>query len=281
MTLDDKIVLVHGLDRARPPHYLGGAGFAAGIPRLGIPDVQSTDGRSGVGHAGGNGRYATALPCSLALAATWNPALADEFGALMGKECRQLGFQISLGGTANLVREPRNGRNFECFGEDPLLIGKMLGRQLKATQAEGVVGNINRYAINDQETCRAGWNAYNVVIDKRTMRETDLLAFEIAIKESDVGTVMGAYNRLNGLFCCESAYLMNDVLKKSWGYKGWVMSDWGATPNTVNAVMAGFDQEMPGDHYLGEALKKAVENGEVPMARLDDMVHRILRTSAT
>jgi beta-glucosidase len=275
MTLDEKVVLVHGLPGPQPPQALGGAGYAPGIPRLGIPDVQSVDGRSGVGLRPARGRYATALPSSLALAASWDLALAHDYGTLMGKECRQLGFQISLGGTANLVREPRNGRNFECFGEDPLLIGKMLGRQLKATQEQGVVANINRFAINDQETERC---TYNVVMDKRTMRETDLLAFEIAIKESNVGTVMGSYNRVNGVYACENSYLLNDLLKKTWGFKGWVMSDWGATHSTVKSALAGFDQEMPEGQYLGAPLKAAVEKGQVPQARLDDMVRRILRT---
>jgi beta-glucosidase len=275
MTLEEKVVLVHGAGKVRPANWLGGAGYAAGIPRLGIPEVQSSNGRSGVGQAGPRGRYATALPCALALSATWDLALSRDYGALMGKECRQLGFQISLGGTANLVREPRCGRNFECFGEDPILIGKMLAEELKATQAQGVIANINRYALNDQETARG---SYDVVMDKRTMRETDLLAFEIAIKESGVGTVMGAYNRLNGVYCCENSYLLNDVLKEAWGYKGWVMSDWGGTHSTTAAVMAGLDQEMAGGKYLGDALREAVAKGEVPLARLDDMVRRILRT---
>ncbi len=280
MTLDEKVNLVHGLDvwRGNPPapaQWLGGAGFAPGIPRLGILDIQMTDGRSGVGRGAGRGRYATALPSALALAATWDLKLARDFGTLLGKECRDLGFHVSLGGTANLVRDPRNGRNFECFGEDPILIGKMIAQELKATQDQGVVANINRYALNDQET---GRTVYSVVMDKRTMRETDLLAFEIAIKESEVGTVMGAYSRVNGEFACENAYLLNELLKKTWGFKGWVMSDWGATHSTVQSALAGFDQEMPGDQFLGAALKAAVEKGEVPLARLDDMVHRILRT---
>ncbi len=279
MTLDEKINLVHGLNvwRANPPprQWLGGAGFVPGISRLGIGDIQMTDGRSGVGRGADRGRYATALPSALALAASWDLNLARDFGAVLGKECRELGFQVSLGGTANLVRDPRNGRNFECFGEDPLFIGKMIAAELKATQHQGVVANINRYALNDQET---GRTVYNVVMDRRTMRETDLLAFEIAIKESGVGSVMGAYNRLNGDYCCENRYLLNDVLKKAWAFKGWVMSDWGGTHSTVKAVLAGFDQEMPGDTFLGAALKAAVEKGEVPVARLDDMVHRILRT---
>ncbi len=227
-------------------------------------------------NTGHRGRYATALPSSLAAGATWDLKAAYDYGALIGKESRDVGFNVSLGGTANLIREPRNGRNFECWSEDPIMIGKMLGRALKGTQDQGIIGNINRYAVNDQET---GRNIYSVVMDRRALRETDLLAFEIAIKESEVGTVMCAYNKLNSEYTCESGYLLNDVLKKAWGYKGWVMSDWGAVHSTVNSALAGFDQEMPTGRYYGAALKAAVEKGEVPVARLNDMVHRILRTS--
>jgi len=279
MTLEEKIALVHGTDvwslNPGPAKWLGGAGYVPGIPRLGIPDLQMTDGRSGVANTGRRGRYATALPCSLACAASWDPKVAYEYGALLGKEVRDLGFNVSLGGTANIIREPRNGRNFECFGEDPILIGKMLGRELKATQDQQVIGNINRYAVNDQETGRF---SINVVIDQRSMRESDLLAFEIAIKESNVGTVMCAYNQVNGDYACENRYLLTDVLKKDWDYKGWVMSDWGADHSTVKAALAGFDQEEPGGVYFGAPLKAAVEKGKVPTARLNDMVHRILRT---
>ena len=279
MTLEEKIALVHGTDvwslHPGPAGWLGGAGWVPGIPRLGIPDLQMTDGRSGVANTGWRGRYATALPCALACAASWDLKVAYGYGALLGKEVRDLGFNVSLGGTANIIREPRNGRNFECFGEDPILIGKMLGRELKATQDQQVVGNINRYAVNDQEMARFTINA---VIDKRSMQESDLLAFEIAIKESNVGTVMCAYNRVNGEYACENNYLLTDVLKNAWAYKGWVMSDWGADHSTVKAALAGFDQEEPGSQYFGEALKAAVEKGEVPTTRLNDMVHRILRT---
>ena len=281
MTLDEKIVLVHGIlvhkgRGPKPRNYLhGGAGYVAGIARLGIPDVQMTNGRSGVGQAGKLGRYATALPSALALSASWDTDLAHEYGKLMGKECRQLGFQVSLGATANLVREARNGRNFECLGEDPILIGKMLAAQIRGTQAEGVIANLNRYAVNDHENHR---HKYNIVMNERTMRETDLLAFEIIVKESGVGSVMGAYNRLNGIYCCENDYLLNEVLKKEWGFTGWVMSDWSGTHSDVKAALAGLDQEMPASKYFGVRLKQAVEKGQVPMARLDDMVHRILRT---
>jgi beta-glucosidase len=273
MTLDEKIQTVHGVVGGQGS--LGGAGFVPGIPRLGIPDLQMTDGRSGVANSGLHGRYATALPSALANAASWDVKSAYEYGALLGKEVRELGFNVSLGGTSNLIREPRNGRNFECLGEDPILIGEMLGQELKGTQDQKVIGNINRYVANDQETGRL---VGNVVIDKRALQETDLLAFKIAIKESGVGTVMCAYNRLNGAYICEDRYVIEDVLKKSWGFNGWVMSDWGATHSTVPSALAGFDQEMPDGRYYGESLKEAVEDDQVPMERLDDMVHRILRT---
>lgn len=277
MTLDEKIQLVHGTEgwgANAHSQSLGGAGFVPGIPRLGVPGLQMTDGRSGVANTGYRGRYATALPSSLAAAASWDLKVAQAYGALIGRETRDLGFNVSLGGTANLIREPRNGRNFECWGEDPILIGKMLGRELKATQDQAVIGNINRYAVNDEETGRLVANA---ILDKRSMRETDLLAFEIAIKESGVGTVMCSYNQVNGDYACESSYLLNNVLKKDWGFKGWVMSDWGGTHSTVKAVLAGHDQEQPGRTYFGDALKLAVEKGEVPISRLNDMLHRILR----
>ena len=280
MTLDEKLGLVHGGSAysgqatPQPTQSLGGAGFIPGVPRLGIPDFQMTDGRSGVANTGRRGRYATALPSSLAAGATWDLKLAYEYGALLGKETRDLGFNVSLGGTANLIREPRNGRNFECWSEDPIAIGKMLGRALKGTQDQLVVGNINRYAVNDQEN---GRQIYSANLDKRSMRETDLLAYEITIKESDVGTVMCAYSKLNGTYACENPWLLNDVLKKDWGFKGWVMSDWGAVHSTVPTALAGFDQEMPRGTYF-DALKTSIEKGDVPLSRLNDMVHRILRT---
>lgn len=280
MSLVEKIGLIHGgtnyegPESPIPPGSLGGAGWIPGIPRLGIPDLQMTDGRSGVANTGHLGRYATALPTPLLTGASWDLDVAYEFGALLGKETRDLGFHVSLGGTANLIREPRNGRNFECLSEDPILLGKMLGRLLKGTQDQGVIGNINRYAVNDQET---GRTSVNVVIDERSLRETDLLAFEIAIKESGVGTVMCAYNLVNRDYACENNHLLNDILKNAWGFQGWVMTDWGANHSTVKSALAGLDQEMPTGHHFGK-LKAAVEKGELPLSRLDDMVHRILRT---
>ena len=177
------------------------------------------------------------------------------------------------------MREPRNGRNFEYMGEDPILAGKMLSEFVKGMKSQKVITDVKHYAFNDQETAR---NSYNVRLDKRTMRETDLLAFEIAITEAEPGMVMCSYNKLNGDWACENSYLLNDLLKKTWGFKGFVLSDWGATHSTAKAALNGLDNEQPGGDVsrsrFGDALKKAVESGEVPMSRLDDMVHRIVRT---
>jgi len=282
MTLDEKISLLHGggwgslFDpNARPARSLGGAGFIPGIPRLGIPDLQMSDAAVGVARGAAFGRYSTPLPSAVAEAATWDLKMAAEYGALIGSELRDQGFNMSLGGGVNLTREPRNGRNFEYRGEDPILAGRIAGADMKALQEQGVIGDLKHYALNDQEN---GRNYVNIKIGERAMRETDLLAFEIALKESNAGAVMCSYNLLNGTYACENSYLLNDVLKKAWGFRGFVISDWGATHSTVKAAMAGLDMEMPGDEYFGEALKKAVQAGEVPQSRLDDMVRRILRT---
>lgn len=253
----------------------GGAGFVPGIPRLGIPDLQMADSAVGVTRGAARSRYSTLLPSTVSEASSWDLKLAYDYGALIGRELRDQGYNVSLGGGVDLTREPRNGRTFEYQGEDPILAGKMVGQLMKGLQDQGVIGDLKHYALNDQET---GRNIASANLDKRSMRESDLLAFEIGLKESNAGMVMGAYNRVNGDYCCENSYLLNDVLKKAWGFKGWVLSDWGGTHSTVKAALAGLDQEMPGGRYFGDALKQAVGAGEVPMARLNDMVHRILRT---
>ncbi len=285
MTLDEKISLLHGTGmmgfrptgEAPPPptRSLGGAGFVPGIPRLGIPDIQMSDAAVGVARGAAHSRYSTALPSGVAEASNWDTKVACEYGALIGSELRDQGFTMSLGGGVNLTREPRNGRNFEYKGEDPILAGTIVGHEMKCLQAQGVMGDIKHFAVNDQET---GRNIGNVILDKRSLRETDLLAFEIGVKVGDIAGVMCSYNKLDGDWACENKYLMDDFLKKAVGHKGFVVSDWGATHSTVKAVLAGLDHEEPGSTYLGEKLKKAVEEGEVPMSRIDDMVHRILRS---
>jgi beta-glucosidase len=282
MTLAEKISLLHGtgMKDLSPMSPLaaqsnGGAGYVVGIPRLGIPGIQMSDAAYGVRHSGDNGRYSTALPDDLAGAASWDLDAAYEYGALIGRELRDQGYNMSLGGGVNLAREPRDGRTFEYMGEDPLLAGKMVAQLINGTQAQHVLGDIKHYALNDQES---GRNAVNVNIDKRSMRETDLLAFEIALRESNAAAVMCSYNRVNGAYACENKYLLTDVLKKAWNFNGFVLSDWGGTHSAAEASAAGLDHEEPGELFYGAELEKAVNSGRVPLAELDDHVHRILRS---
>jgi beta-glucosidase len=234
-----------------------------------------SDAAYGVRASGQNGRYSTALPCNLAAAASWNPDAAYEYGALIGRELRAQGFNMSLGGGVDLTREPRNGRNFEYLGEDPILAGKMVGQLIKGTQDQHIIGDIKHYAINDQES---GRNAVNVNIDERSARETDLLAFEIGIRDGNPAGVMCSYNRVNGTYACDNKYLLTDVLKKDWKFPGFVLSDWGGAHSIAKASAAGMDHEQPNDYFYGERLKKAVEAGEVPLSEVDEHVRRILRS---
>src|SRR5260221_3044232 len=282
MTLDEKVSLLHGTGMASlgPVSPLavksnGGAGYVVGIPRLGIPAIQMSDAAYGVRNSGENGRYSTALPDDLAGAASWDPDAAYEYGALIGRELRAQGYNMSLGGGVNLAREPRNGRTFEYMGEDPVLAGTMVGQVMKGDQAQHVIGDIKHYALNDQES---GRNAVNVNIDKRSMRESDLLAFEIGLRESNAAAVMCSYNRVNGDYACENQYLLTDVLKKDWHFPGFVLSDWQGAHSTEKASKAGLDHEEPGEIFFGPEMKKAVESGKVSQAELNDHVHRILRS---
>jgi beta-glucosidase len=279
LTLDEKISLLHGQGGfgpgAGPTESNGGAGWSNAIPRLGIPAIQMADSAYGVTRGAASGRYSTALPNNLAAASAWDPQAAFEYGALIGRELREEGYSMSLGGGVNLTREPRNGRTFEYQGEDPLLAGTLAGNFVKGVQSEHIIGDLKHYAINDQES---GRNAVNANIDKRSMRESDLRAFEIALKISDAGAFMCSYNRVNGDFACENTYLLTDVLKKDFKFPGFVVSDWGGTHSTAKASHAGLDQEQPGKGFFGDALKKAVDDGEVSQAEIDDHVHRILRT---
>jgi beta-glucosidase len=220
-------------------------------------------------------RYSTLLPSVLGAASSWDLDLAYLYGSVIGRELRDQGHNMSLGGGVNLAREPRNGRNFEYAGEDPVLAGHFVGHLVRGIQSQKVMSNLKHFALNDQET---GRTVANVVTDARTLRETDLLAFEIAHEIAQPAAIMCSYNKLNGDHACENDYLLNQVLKKDFGFRGWVVSDWGATHSTVKAVRNGLDQEMAEDKYLGAPLKTAVQSGEVPAARLDDMVHRILRS---
>jgi beta-glucosidase len=279
LSLEEKISLLHGQGgfgpNAGPTASNGGAGWSVGISRLGIPAIQMADSAYGVTRGASSGRYSTALPNNLAAASSWDPQAAFEYGALIGRELRAEGYSMSLGGGVNLTREPRNGRTFEYQGEDPLLAGTLAGNFVKGVQSENIIGDLKHYAVNDQES---GRNAVDANIDKRSMRETDLRAFEIALQISDAGAFMCSYNRVNGDFACENSYLLTDVLKKDFHFPGFVLSDWGGTHSTAKASHAGLDQEQPGKNFFGDALQKAVESGEVSQAEIDEHVHRILRT---
>ena len=295
MTRDEELTLVHGYfgkDQTINPNYPpppdeirkalpSSAGYIPGIPRLGIPAQLETDASLGVA----NGRHmrpgdqATALPASLLTASSWNAELAYQAGVVLGKETRDKGFNILLNGGVDLARDPRNGRNFEYAGEDPLLAGTIVGETIRGAQDQHIISTAKHYAVNDQEIGR-DWLGSN--LDESAMRESDLLAFEIALERGDPGSIMCAYNRVNGTYSCENDFLLNTVLKGDWKYPGYVMSDWGGVHSTAKAANAGLDQEsayvFDRDNYFGDALKQAVADGKVPEARFHDMVHRILRS---
>ncbi len=284
MTQDEKLLLVHGLF---PPMAAGksrnelipSAGHIDGIPRLGVPLVRESDASLGVANQveQRKGDVATALPSSLATAASFDPAVARAGGAMIGSEARDKRFNVLLAGGVNLTRDPWNGRNFEYLGEDPLLAGTLAGAHIAGVQSNRIVSTVKHLALNAQETGR-------MVVDARigeaALRMSDLLAFEIAIERGQPGSVMCAYNKVNGDWACENAHLLNDVLKRDWGYPGWVMSDWGAVHSTVKAANAGLDQqsgqELDKAPYFDAPLKAAVAKGNVSQRRLDDMVARYL-----
>jgi beta-glucosidase len=290
MTLDEKMNFVHGTgwnglrpDAEIPKGSLGGAGYVQGVPRLGIPGINQADSAVGIRLAAAGSHYATLLPSVLAAACSWDKDGLFLYGSVIGRELRDLGYNMSIGGGGDLARDPRNGRNFEYAGEDPVLAGTMVGKLASGVQANQVMGDIKHYAFNDQET---GRTIVNVIVDKRAARESDLLAFQIAIGMAHPAGVMCSYNKVtvkgapnaNDDWSCENDYLLNDVLKKDFDFKGFVLSDWGGTHSTVKAALAGLDQEQPGSQFFGDPLKAAVQNNQVPMSRLDDAVHRVLRS---
>ena len=288
MTEDEKLKLVFayfGSDwqGKKPPAQAryGSAGYAPGIPRLQIPPQFETDAGVGVATQGGAAtkRERTSLPSGIATAATWNPQIAFEGGRMIGSEARASGFNVMLAGGVNLARDPRNGRNFEYGGEDPLLAGTIVGSEIAGIQSNHIISTTKHYALNDLETGRKG---HDVVIDHAAARMSDLLAFQLAIERGDPGSVMCSYNKVDGDFACENDWLLNEVLKGDFGFRGYVMSDWGAVHSTVKSVMNGLDQQSgwPFDDkpYLGSLLKQAIAAGKVPRARLDDMARRIVRS---
>ena len=262
------------------PGTLGSAGYVPAIPRLGLPALQETDAGLGVVSPGIQKVGSTSLPAGIGVAASFDPQVAFTGGAMIGGQARHKGYNVLLAGGINLVRDPRNGRNFEYAGEDPLLAGVMAGNAIRGVQSAKVISTIKHYALNALET---GRNTLSANIDPVALRESDLLAFEIAIGIGDPGSVMCSYNRINSTYACENQWLLNDVLKGDWGYKGFVMSDWGGVHSAAKSVMAGLDQESAGEVFDKEVffdkpLRAALVAGQVPQSRVDDMVHRILRS---
>jgi beta-glucosidase len=285
MSETEKLLLVHGGLGApwggepKPPGAIGSAGYVEGIPRLGIPALQETDAELGVTDPGNirPGDTATAMPSDLALASTWDIAAARRQGEAVADEARARGFNVLLGGAANLIRDPRGGRNFEYFSEDPLLTGVMAGETIAGAQSRPVISTIKHFALNAQETDRVVLDAR---IDPAAARESDMFAFEIAIERGRPGAVMCAYNQINGVYSCENEWLLGEVLKQDWRYPGFVMSDWGAVHSTVRAAIAGLDQEsgeqLDTQNFFERSLAQALTDRSVSQARLDDMVRRIL-----
>jgi beta-glucosidase len=266
MTLEEKITELHGVHDATRYRMV------PGIPRLGIPDLHTTNGPAGVGPGGASPQPpATAMPAPILLAATWDPALAREYGKLEGEETRSLGSQLLEGPDVNIARVPQGGRVFEAFGEDPYLDARIAVPAIEGVQSTGIMANVKHFVANNQEADR---HSVDEQIGERALREIYLPAFEAAIKEAHSASLMCAYPKVNGAFNCENAPLLTDLLKKEWKFDGFVMSDWGATHSTVPSALNGLDLEMPTGVYFGDALQKAVEAGQVPVADLDEKLVR-------
>lgn len=281
----DKTILTHGImplpvgpnPPPLPPGAIAGAGYVPGIARLGIPALLETDASLGVSYVFGLRKDgATALPSGLSMASTWNDALIEQGGRMIGGEAKAKGFNVLLAGGVNLMRDPRNGRNFEYLGEDPLLAGTLAGHAIRGIQSNGIISTIKHFALNGQETGRKFAESR---ISDAAARESDLLAFRIGMEIGNPGSVMCAYNKVNGEQACANDWLLNRVLKQQWGYKGFVMSDWGAVPG-LDAALKGLDQQS-GEQldpavFFGDRLAAAARTDPRYATRLDDMNRRIL-----
>jgi len=302
MTLAEKIRMIHA----------NSAFAAGGVARLGIPELMMSDGPHGVRPEQGRDwrgvkdadDASTYLPTNNALAATWNPALGYAYGTVLGQEANYRGKDVILGPGINIVRAPLNGRNFEYLSEDPYLISRMVVGYIQGVQAQGVAACVKHYALNNQEVHRGD---IDVDVSERALREIYLPGFKAAVQQGGVYTLMGSYNKVRGQYATENAYLMNTILKGEWGYQGLVMSDWGSSHNTLDALRNGTDLEMGTDlvlrsksvdqsavagtgaatpvtsldifdrFYLGNAALTAVQQDPTLVPLLDDKVRRILR----
>ncbi len=281
LTTEEKVSLLHA----------DGTFSTAAIPRLGIPERWMLDGPNGVREeiqqngwnaAARTDDFSTCFPSGIGLAATWSPEVARAEGEAIGEEARARGKDIMLGPAVNIERIPLNGRSFEYFGEDPWLAGRIAVAFIQGEQSRDIASCVKHFAVNNQETNR---NSVDVNVDERTLREIYLPAFEAAVKEGGVLSVMAAYNKLRGVYCAENDYLLNQILKNEWGFRGLVMTDWGAAHDTAGSAQNGLDLEM-GTHvaqnvdyntyYLAQPFLDGVRNGQYPMSLLDDKARRNL-----
>jgi beta-glucosidase len=271
-------------DSRIPPDVPMSAGYANGVARLGVPAQLQTDASMGITNPGyrPDDEGATAFPSEILVGATFDPAVARRIGAAIAREARMRGFNVVLAGGANLTSEVRNGRNYEYYAEDPWLTALMAAEAVNGIQSEGVISTLKHFAANNFEHNRHWQDA---IVDRTALREAELLGFQIAIERSQPGAIMCGYNKVNGDYLCGHDWLLNQVLKNDWGYKGWVMSDWGATP-TWEFALAGLDQESGiqidvlqwGAESFTDKLRAAYRDGKFPKERLSDMVRRMLRS---
>lgn len=282
MTLEEKVRMIHAASSFT----------SGGVPRLSIPELVTSDGPHGVRAEHGrdwtfdenvydSGTY---LPTGVCLAATWNPELGYEFGKVLGSEANFRGKDVILGPGINIIRTPLNGRNFEYQSEDPYLVSRMAVGYIKGVQDQGISACVKHFLANNQETDR---NTVNVEMSERALREIYLPGFKAAVQEADVNTLMGSYNLFRGQYATENNYTINQILKKEWGFKGAVISDWGAVHNTLEALYNGCDLEMGtdlsmrehpdyGKFFMGDTVIQLVRQGKVPEYLIDEKVRRIL-----
>lgn len=287
MTLEEKVAVLHAQSKFS----------SAGVPRLGIPEVWMTDGPHGIRpevlwdkweQAGWTSDSCTAFPALTALSATWNPEMSRLYGKNIGEEARYRKKDVLLGPGVNIYRTPLNGRNFEYFGEDPYLTSRMVVPYIQGVQSNGVAACVKHYALNNQETNRF---TTDVDVDDRTLYEIYLPAFKAAVQEGGAWAIMGSYNMYKGQWNCHNQYLLNDILKKEWGFDGVVVSDWGGTHDTDQAVNNGLDMEFGtwtdglksmasnsyDNYYLANPYLEGLKSGKYDIKTLDDKVRRVLR----
>ncbi len=267
MTLDEKIVMMHGVS---PIPVKGYVGYVPGNARLGIPALRLADGRAGVGNGA---RDITLLPAPIAVASSWDLGLINEYGKVLGQEQWAKGTNVELGPTIDVVRVPEWGRTFESYGEDPTFNAQMAVAEIKGIQSQGPIADANMYMTMNQESNRFKEDS---IVDERTLREIYFPPYEASILDGHVGTLMCAYVKTNGIYSCENPEILNGFLRKLLNFDGWVMSDWGATHSTIGSVTGGLDQQMPDDTFYGAPLKAAVLKGDVSVAALDEHIRDIL-----